>query len=62
MSDHLFKLPSGLILPMERLPQREDDMTDQLYDLWSIAMRLGLYKAGDFLRDHLRSLSHGQSH
>lgn len=45
----LFKLPSGREIPMERLAQRDDALIDQLYDLWAVGMRLGMFDAADWL-------------
>lgn len=45
-----FKLPSGRELPMERLPQRQDALLDQLYDMWAVGMRLGMFDAADWLK------------
>lgn len=50
MSDLTFKLPSGQEVPMERMPQRQDDLVDQLYDLWAVGMRLGMHDAADWLK------------
>lgn len=34
-------------------PQRQDALTDQLQDLYTAAVRLGMYDAADFLRREL---------
>lgn len=38
---------------IERLPQRQDSLNDQLRDLRVIANHFGLYDAADFIRLHL---------
>lgn len=48
--DFPFKLPSGRELPLERLPQRDDALIEQLYDLWAVGMRLGMFTAADWLK------------
>lgn len=55
MPDSTFQLPSGREIVLDRLPQRQDAMIEQVYDLWAIGMRLGMYDAADWLKDRLLS-------
>ena len=35
---------------IEKLPQRQDSLTDQMKDLYNVANKFGLYDAADYIR------------
>lgn len=43
------------IKELPQLPQRQDSLNDQLLDLRSVAIRLGMYDADDMLRTILKA-------
>lgn len=36
-------------IPVLKVQQRQDSETEQLYDLWMVATKLGMYDAADWL-------------
>lgn len=35
---------------IEKCPQRQDSVTDQMIDLYSVAVKLGFYDAADYIK------------
>lgn len=46
-----FRIKTALALASSGFPvvQRQDSQADQLYDLWIVATKLGMYDAADWL-------------
>lgn len=53
-----FRLPSGRVILLDRLKQRQDALLDQIYDLWAVGMRLGMHDAADWLKARIPRENH----